>query len=107
MIGGHGGGGGGSTEGITRTLTLGYKAKSDKFKGRLRSNESACLAGRVKVFEKARGRDPKVGADKTNAAGKWSFEENGADGRFYAQVAARTVPAGTCPAAKSRAKRVG
>jgi hypothetical protein len=105
--GGDGGGGGGGPTEITRTLTLAYKQKSDKFKGALRSNQTACLAAKVKVFEKEKGKDPKVGADKTNAAGKWSFEESGADGKFYASVPAKTVPAGTCPAAKSKAKKVG
>ena len=47
---------------------------------------AACLAGKVKVFEKAKGKDPKVGADKTNSAGKWSFEDRGADGKLYATV---------------------
>jgi len=110
--GGGGGGGGGEPPPaepieITRALSLGYKAKKDKFKGALRSNEPACLAGKVKVFEKAKGKDPKVGSDKTNAAGKWAFEEKDADGKFYASVPVKTVPAGTCPAAKSRPKRVG
>ncbi len=107
---GGGDGGGGSppppTE-LTRTLTLGYSGKSDKFKGRLRSNEPACLAGKVKVFEKQKGKDPKVGADKTNTAGKWSFEDRGADGKFYAAVPEKTVAAGVCPAARSKSKKVG
>ena len=107
--GGDGGGGGGEDvpEEINRALTLTYSGKSDKFKGALRSNEPACLAGKVKVFEKAKGKDPKVGADKTNVAGKWSFEDRGVDGKFYATVPEKTVPAGTCPAAKSRSKKVG
>ena len=103
--GGGDGGGGGATE-ITRTLSLGYSEKSDKFKGALKSNEPACLAGKVKVFEKVKGKDPKVGSDKTNDTGKWAFKEKGADGKFYGSVAEKTVPAGTCPAAKSKAKKV-
>jgi hypothetical protein len=91
---------------ITRTLTLGYKAKTEKFKGKLKSNEAACLAGKVKVFEKAKGKDPKAGSDKTNAAGKWSFEEEDADGKFYATVPQKTVPAGACPAARSKTKKL-
>jgi hypothetical protein len=105
--GGNGGDGGDGGGQLTRTLSLGYSAKSDKFKGRLRSNEPGCLAGKVKVYEKAKGKDPKAGSDKTNAAGKWSFEEKNADGKFYGLVAEKTVPTGTCPAARSRAKRVG
>lgn len=100
--GGEGGGGGAA---ISRALTLGYSDRSDKFKGAIRSNEPACLAGKVKVFEKEKGKDPKVGADKTNAAGKWSFEERGADGRFYASVPEKPAPAGTCPATRSKTKR--
>ena len=113
--GGDGGGGDGDGDGdpdgggaqITRVLTLGYKQKRDQFKGALKSNQPACLAGKVKVFEKAKGKDPKTGSDKTNGAGKWSFSDRGADGKFYATVAEKTMPAGTCPAARSRAKKVG
>jgi len=107
--GGGGGGGGGGTPpaALTRTLTLGYAEKSEKFKGRLRSSEPPCLAGKVKVYEKRRGKDPKTGSDRTNAAGKWSFKEKGAEGKFYASVPAKTVAAGGCPAAKSKTKKVG
>lgn len=101
-----GSGGGGGTTTLTRTLSLGYSEKSDKFKGKLRSNDAACLTGRVKVFEKRKGKDPKAGSDKTDGTGKWSFKEEGADGKFYATVPATTIPAGECPAAKSKAKRV-
>ncbi len=106
--GGGGGGDGGGTGGttLTRTLSLGYSDKSDKFKGTLKSNEPACLAGKVKVFEKLKGKDPKAGSDRTNGAGKWSFKERRADGKYYATIPAATVTAGECPAAKSKAKKV-
>ena len=102
-----GGGGGGGTTTLTRTLSLGYSERSDKFKGKLRSNDAACLTGKVKVFEKRKGKDPKAGSDRTDGTGKWSFKEEGADGKFYARVPATTIPAGECPPAKSKVKRVG
>ena len=60
----------------------------------------------MKVFEKRKGKDPKAGSDRTDGAGKWSFKEEGADGTFYATVPATTIPAGECPAAKSKARKV-
>lgn len=105
--GGGGGGEGGGGSGLSRSLTLGYSARKDVFRGTLKSPEPGCRAGRVTVFEKRKGKDPKVGSDKTNAKGKWSFDERNAEGGFFATVGERIVPAGTCPAKRSKAKKVG
>jgi hypothetical protein len=91
---------------FSRKLKIDYVPRSEKFKGKLRSDEQACLDGKVKVFEKRKGKDPKVGADETNAAGKWSFEEEVEDGKFYAKVPVTLVAAGTCLAAKSKLEKV-
>ncbi len=90
-----------------RTLTLGYK--DGKFKGKIKSAAEACTETQnVKVFEKEKGKDPKAGSDKTNGAGKFSIEERGADGRFYATVKQTTVEGvGICLAATSKTKRFG
>jgi hypothetical protein len=107
--GSNGGGTGGGDDGgraLTRTLSFAYSAKKGRFAGRIGSNEAACLTGRVKVFERVKGKDPKVGSDRTNATGGWSVEEPDPDGKYYASVPASTVPAGTCPLAKSKTKTV-
>lgn len=110
--GGDGGGAGDGATPPTRKLTLAYSKRTGKFKGRLSSEQPACASGRVTVFEKVRrkgrpARAKKVGADRTNGAGKWSFREQGADGKFLAKVPSEQVAAGTCPAARSKLKRVG
>ena len=92
---------------IARKLTLGYK--DGKFKGKIKSAAEPCTETQnVKVLEKEKGKDPKVGSDKTNGAGKFSVREPGADGKFYATVKRTNVEgAGVCLAATSPTKRFG
>lgn len=91
---------------IARTLKLSYSKRKDLFKGKLKSADAACRAGKVVVLRKKPGPDKKVGSDRTSANGKWSFDEPDASGTFFAKVAASTVEAGTCLAAQSRSKTI-
>jgi Tol biopolymer transport system component len=89
-----------------RKLTLAYKG--GKFKGKIKSSAEPCTeTQKVKVFEKEKGKDPKVASDKTSEAGKFSVRERGADGRFYAEVKEKTIEGvGVCLAATSKTKKV-
>ena len=93
---------------FTRTLSLAYSKKKDKFKGKLASQSPACISGqKVKFFEKKKGKDPKLGSDTTGANGTYSLKEKNAEGRFYAEVRQTSVSGGTCLAAKSKTIKVG
>jgi hypothetical protein len=87
---------------FTRTLSIAYSQKKDKFKGRIASESPACISGqKVRVFEKEKGKDPKLGSDASLANGRYSLKEKNADGKFYATVEQTSVAGGTCLAAKS------
>jgi hypothetical protein len=93
---------------FTRTLSISYSQKKDAFRGKLTSQAAACISGqKVKVFEKEKGKDPKVGSLNTSASGKYSLKEKNAEGKFYAQVGKTSTSAGTCLAARSKAIEVG
>ena len=92
---------------LDRKLNLRYVAKAEEFRGKLRSSEATCVAGRVKVFRVEKGKDPRVGSGKPNTKGRYEVGEPEADGRYYAKAGARLVDAGTCPAVKSRPVDVG
>jgi hypothetical protein len=91
-----------------RTLSISYSEKKDKFKGRLASQSPACISGqKVKVFEKEKGKDPKLGSVPSLASGKYSLKEKNADGSIYAAVGQSSTSGGTCLAAKSKTIKVG
>ncbi len=92
---------------LTRSLSLRYSARRNRFSGRISSSDPGCLRGTVKVFRTKKGRDPKVASAKARADGGWSAGEDAGRGRYYAEVGARSVGTGVCPAAKSRTIRVG
>lgn len=64
---------------------------------------ASCERDKVRVLRKEKGQDPKVASDRTNAKGTYSVEAPGRDGKYYAEVRERLVPAdGLCLAAKSK-----
>jgi hypothetical protein len=92
---------------FTRTLRIAYSERKDKFKGKLASQSPACLSEqKVRVFEKQKGKDPKLGSDTTGENGKYSLKEKSADGKFYAKVKQTSISGGTCLAAKSETIKV-
>jgi len=62
----------------------------DAFLGQVSSREPACLKGRkAVVFRKRRGRDARLGADRTSSTGQWIVEKRRVRrGRYYLKVAA-------------------
>jgi hypothetical protein len=91
-----------------RTLSLAYSEKKKKFRGRLGSAPADCISDqKVSVFEKEKGKDPKLGSDSANEKGKYSLKEKGPKGRFYARVKPTSSPDGICLAAKSETIKVG
>jgi hypothetical protein len=91
----------------SRSLTIGYSAKRDTFKGKLRSSEERCQRGKVEVFKVKRGNDRKVGADQTAASGRWSVKERKARGKYYAAAAETRFDGLVCEPAKSPRQRAG
>jgi hypothetical protein len=94
---------------IDRDLKLKYKAKKKAFTGKLTSTVPPCITGKVKVFFKEDGKDPKVASGKVNvASGKFKAKEKNPDsGKYYAQVNEKQVDELTCLAAKSKSAKVG
>jgi hypothetical protein len=93
---------------FARTVTIAYSAKQDKFKGKLASEAPACIAElNVAVYEKKKGKDPKLGSATTTDAGGYSLKEKNAEGKFYSAVKQTSTSAGTCLAAQSKMIKVG
>jgi len=93
---------------IARKLTIKFKNRKQKFKGKLKAEKKLCRQQTVKVFRKRKGDDKIIGSDKTNSAGKWSLKASGASGKFYVQAKQKAQPSGApCLASKSKAKKVG
>ncbi len=89
---------------VVRGLGLAYK--NGKFKGTLTPAGVCAVGEKVKVFEKRKGRDPKVASDTTNSNGKFAVAENNPDGTFYAVVKASAKTGATCLEARSKNVRV-
>lgn len=87
---------------FSRTLTLAYSNRKKAFQGRLSSTRAACRRQTVTVFKKRPGRDRRVGADATNAAGRYRVAKRRKPGTYYASVPRKNVPAGACLPARSR-----
>ena len=94
---------------IARKLTIKFKSREQKFEGELEAEKKLCRQQKVKLFRKRKGgNDQIVGRAQTDSAGKWSVKEEGASGRYYAQVKQKEQPSGTpCLATKSTAIKVG
>jgi hypothetical protein len=98
---------GGGAE-FPRTLNIAYSAKKDAFAGKLASQAPSCIANqKVAVFEKKKGKDPKVGSATTSPAGTYSLKEKNPEGSFYAKVGQTSTSGGACLVAQSKAIKVG
>jgi hypothetical protein len=94
---------------VERKLTLG-RGKG-VFEGKLKSTPDvlSCEEGqKVTVLRKKKGRDPKVGRDRTNGKGAYEVDGPGRDGKYYALVKETDeAPAAICLAARSRNLALG
>jgi hypothetical protein len=81
--------------------SFGYSAGTttvpDAFLGQVSSSEPACVKGRqAVVFRKRRGRDARVGADRTSSTGQWIVEKRRVRrGKYYLKVSVKRLRAGT------------
>ena len=83
-------------------MTLKYSSSKHKFKGKLKSPESACLTGIVTVHRVETGPNPIVTSDAAGANGTWSAGASRRNGRYYATAESFQTPSGTCPDVRSR-----
>jgi hypothetical protein len=65
----------------------------DAFLGQVSSPESACVKRRkAVVFRKRRGRDARIGADRTSSTGQWIVEKRRVRrGKYYLKVPAKRL----------------
>ena len=71
------------------TTSFGFVQNPDAVLGDISSSgPSACEQGRtVKLFQKRRGADRRIGSDRSNAGGQWEIDHNLQDGkRYYAKI---------------------
>jgi hypothetical protein len=86
-----------------RTLSITYSQKNDVFRGKLASQAPACVSSqKVTVFEKKKGKDPKLGTSTTKANGRYSLKRERSGGRFYAKAGLSSSSGGTCLATRSK-----
>jgi hypothetical protein len=72
---------------VESRVSIRYDTDSEKFKGRVSSDEAECREGRtVKIFKKTADGRSLQGKDKTNSRGRYSVEVMHADGRYFALV---------------------
>lgn len=92
-----------------RRLTLRHSARTRRFTVRLTSADPACRSRQGVVLRRVRrGPDPRVGRSvRTTTTGRATVRRTVRPGRYYVQVAARTLPGRVhCAAARARAVRV-
>ena len=66
-------------------VSIRYDTDTEKFKGRVTSDEDECRAGRVVKLYKRTGDGRELqGKDKTNSRGHYQIEVMHADGRYFA-----------------------
>jgi hypothetical protein len=89
----------------SRTLTLSYQGRKERFAGRLTASWRPCATGeRVMVFRRRAGRDQRIGADRTDSRGRFAVSADGG-GRYYAVAPRSAGPDGTCLLARSKTER--
>jgi hypothetical protein len=90
-----------SVAGASYSTKVIVSLKTPAFHGKLKSSRSACTSDRrVKLFRKKSGPDKLLGADRSNAEGKWSIPigKRLTPGSYYARAPAT----GRCKADKSK-----
>ena len=94
----------------TRDLTLRYSKSKQMFRGALTSDtgSAACFPTMVQVLKVEESPNPNtlIGSTIVNLRDRYSLEATGVEGRFYARVGQRSVPGGTCLAARSETIKV-
>lgn len=91
---------------VARELTLRFKRGA--FRGVLSPAGPCANSEQATVFRKKRGKDPKVGDDDTDAAGKFVVGAPEKEGKYYATVAdAFEAGTGHCLAARSKNLALG
>jgi hypothetical protein len=92
----------------SRTLSLSYSKQKKAFTGKIKSSLTNCLKGKVSVFEKLPGEDPRIAHDKTSKTGKYVAKEAEPDpGKYYATVKRNNVEKVTCLGATTKSTQVG
>lgn len=94
-------------DGVTRlgrSLSISHSSRRDAFEGRLRSDHPECRLGRVRVFERRRGSDPRVGIDRAAQSGRWTVRSRNAEGAYYAEARGRWAAGDRCPAVSKSIK---
>ena len=94
---------------FTGLVTLRYSQNREMFRGGLSySNGSCVLPGEVvHVLKMETGPNPILGSAMINRRDQFKLEAGDAKGRFYAEVEQKSIPGGTCLAAKSKTIKVG
>ena len=94
---------------FTGLVTLRYSQSREMFQGGLSySNGSCVLPGQVvRVFKMEKGPNPILGSAMINLRDRYKLEARDAKGRFYAEVDQKSIPGGTCLAARSETIKVG
>jgi plastocyanin len=84
---------------FSRTLSSAYSRGA--FRGRIGSDQAACVSGQtVTIFKERSGVDKRIGARASNDNGLYALTKARQPGTYYAKVA-RTTPSGACLPKKS------
>ena len=100
------------TEQVPSSVSIKYdKGSPDRFKGSVATSKRKCARNRtVVIFKVKKGRDKKVGTDKTSRGGNYRVTENNARGKYYARVLQKRIVTNTvilnCQRDKSPTTRV-
>lgn len=66
-------------------VSIRYQSDTERFKGKVNSDESECRSGRkVKVYKRTADGRSLQGKDKTNSKGGYAIEVMHANGRYFA-----------------------
>lgn len=91
-----------------RGLSIRHSNRKGAFKGTLHADRKPCRRDNVQVFGRSHGKRRLIGSDRSDDSGKWKVDDEGASGRFYAQVKQKPLPDGsTCLARKSNTIQAG
>lgn len=80
---------------VQRGVSLHYKGKSKKFKGRIKSDPPVCLSGVVTLVKIKRGPNLVLGTSTAASDGSWSVRRKARKGRFYATTPSYETDGGT------------
>ena len=91
-----------------RGLSIRHSNRKGEFNGTLHADRKPCRRDKVEVFGLKHGKRRLIGSARSDDSGKWTVDDQGATGHFYAQVKQKPLPDGsTCLARKSNTIQVG